>query len=127
MFMYNPGAAGRPVAHLYSPARHGLTPHGRPFVTPTTPNPPPRGKWLGHCGHEMSHPDDVVVDARSACDCVLAAAVVEPVATTASVVIDAAAQTTYVNLFKLPHQESSGGARRPDDSMTEPAKRRGDT
>jgi hypothetical protein len=109
VFMYRPGAAGRPVAHLYSPARHGLTPHGRPFVTPTTPNPPPRGKWLGHCGHEMSHPEVVVVEARRACDFTLAAAVVVPVATIASAVIDAAAQTTDVNLFKLPRQVSSDG------------------
>jgi hypothetical protein len=54
----------------------------------------------------MSHPDVVVVEARRACDFTLAAAVVEPVATVASVVIDAAAQTTDVNLFKLPHQKS---------------------
>jgi len=66
----------------------------------------------------MSHPEVVVVEARTACDFALAAAVVEPVATIASAVIDAAAQTTDVNLFKLPHQESSDGLRRPDDSMT---------
>ena len=59
-----------------------------------------------------------MVEARRACDFTLAAAVVEPVATIASAVIDAAAQTTDVNLFKLPHQESSDGLRRPDDSMT---------
>ena len=66
----------------------------------------------------MSHPEVVVVEARTACDFALAAAVVEPVATIASAAIDAAAQTTDVNLFKLPHQESSDGLRRPDDSMT---------
>ena len=66
----------------------------------------------------MSHPEVVVVEASTACDFALAAAVVEPVATIASAAIDAAAQTTDVNLFKLPHQESSDGLRRPDDSMT---------
>ena len=66
----------------------------------------------------MSHPEDVVVDDRTACDFALAAAVVEPAATSPSVVIVVAAQTTYVNLFKLPRQESSNGVRRPDDSMT---------
>ena len=122
--MYKPGAAGRPAAHLYSPARHGLTPQGRPLVTPTTPKPPPRGKWLGHCGHEMSQPDVDVVEARTACDLALAAAGVVPVASVTTAAIDAAAQAMYLNLFKLPRQELSGLLRRPHDSMTQRASRR---
>src|ERR1700737_3191097 len=98
--MYKPGAEGRLVAHRYSPARHGLTPHGRPFVAPTTPKPPPRGKWLGHCGHEMSQPDVDVVEARTACELALAAAGVVPVASVTIAAIDAAAQAMYLNPFK---------------------------
>ena len=124
MFMYKPGAAGRPAAHLYSPARHGLTPHGRPLVTPTTPNPPPRGKWLGHCGHEISQPEVDVVEVRTACDLALAAAVVVPVVSVTTAAIDAAAQMMYLNLFKLPRQELAGGMRRPQDSMTQRTGRR---